>query len=108
MPVFAIAIGLVLALATSAFKQAPKENFDQAFYEYTGPDLTQSNIQDINNYVRSTNTCSGTKNVCGVLLNTDTGTGNPPNSSEFAAESSNLWASQQNHSAADGNIVMKR
>lgn len=108
IPVFAIAMGLVLAMATSGFKEGPKGNLDLTFYQYTGSDFSQSNIQDINNYVKSTNSCSGTQNVCGVLLATDTGTGNPPNSTEFSAESSNLWASQQNHAAADPNIVMKR
>jgi hypothetical protein len=108
IPAFAIAMGLVLAMATSAFKEVPKGNFDLTFYEYTGSDFSQTNIQNINNYVKSTNTCSGTRNVCGVLLATDTGTGNPPNSTEFSAESSNLWTSQQTHTAADPNIVMKR
>ena len=108
IPSFAIAIGLVLAMATSAFKEVSKGPVSLTFYEYTGSDFSQPNIQNINNYARSTNSCSGTKNVCGVLLSTDTGTGNPPNSTEFSAESSNLWTSQQNHAAADPNIVMKR
>jgi hypothetical protein len=108
IPSFAIAIGLVLAMATSGFKEMPKGNMSLTFYEYTGPDFSQSNIQDINKYVRSSNTCSGSRNVCGVLLTTDTGAGNPPNSTEFSAESSNLWTSEQNHAAADPNIVMKR
>lgn len=108
IPLFAIVLGLVLAMATSGFKEGPKGNLDLSFYQYTGSDFSQSKIQDINNYVRSTNSCSGTQNVCGVLLATDTGTGNQPNSTEFSAESSNLWASQQGHAAADPYIVMKR
>jgi hypothetical protein len=108
IPAFAIVMGLVLAMATSGFKEGPKGNLDLTFYQYTGSDFSQTNIQDINKYVKSTNTCSGTQNVCGVLLATDTGTGNPPISTEFSAESSNLWASQQSHAAADPYIVMKR
>jgi hypothetical protein len=107
IPSFAIAIGLALAMATSGFREGPKGNLDLTFYEYTGSDFSQTNIQDINKYVRSTNSCSGSRNVCGILLATDNGVGNPPNSTEFSAESSNLWTSQQNHAAADPNVVMK-
>ncbi|MGN6804011.1 MAG: DUF6520 family protein [Ginsengibacter sp.] len=53
MPVFAIALGLVLALATSAFKQAPKDQngVDTYLFEY---DISQpydvSHVQDKANW----------------------------------------------------------
>ena|SRR3569623_382807 len=107
IPAFAIAMGLALAMATSAFKEVPKGNQNQYYYEYQGPDFTKTNIQDANNYVRTTLSCSGSTNVCGVFLSIDEGTGNPPDPTDFSTESSNLWTSQQNHLAADGNIKMK-
>jgi hypothetical protein len=107
IPSFAIAIGLVLAMATSGFREVPKENLNQYYYAYQGPDFTKTNIQDPDNYTRTTLSCSGTTNVCGVLLSIDEGTGNPPDATDFSTESSNLWTSQQNHSAADPNIKMK-
>jgi len=107
IPLFAIAMGLVLAMATSGFKEVPKGNVNAYFYKYQGPDFTKTNIQDANNYVRTTLSCSGVTNVCGVFLTIDEGTGNPPDATDFSTESSNLWASQQGHSPADGNIKMK-
>ena len=107
MPAFAIAIGLALAMATSAFKEAPKANVNQYYYEYLGPDFTQANIQDADNYTRTSLSCSGTHNVCGVFLSVDEGIGNPPDPTDFSTEKSNLWTSQQNQSPADPNIKMK-
>jgi hypothetical protein len=107
MPVFAIALGLVLAFTTSGFREVPRENTNPYFYEYQGPDFSKDNIQDANNYVRTSLSCSGSTNVCGVFLSIDEGTGNPPDATDFSSESSNLWTSQQNHVAADTNIKMK-
>jgi hypothetical protein len=107
IPAFAIAIGLALAMVTSAFKEVPKENINPYYYEYQGPDFTKDNIQDPANYTRASLSCSGSSNVCGVLLSVDEGTGNPPDATDFSTESSNLWASQSTHAAADGNIKMK-
>lgn len=107
MPAFAIIMGLALAMATSAFKEVPKGNQNAYYYEYQGPDFTKTNIQDAGNYTRTTLSCSGTHNVCGVFLSVDEGTGNPPDPTDFSTESSNLWTSQQNQSPADLNIKMK-
>lgn len=107
IPAFAIAIGLALAMATSAFKENVKGNQNPYYYEYQGPDFTKANIQDANNYTRTSLSCSGATNVCGVFLSVDEGTGNPPDASDFSTESSNLWTSQQNHSPADLNIKMR-
>ncbi len=107
IPAVALAIGLVLAMATSGFKEGPSKNTNQYYYAYNGPDFTQTSIQAASNYTRTTLSCSGSKNVCGVFLSVDEGTGNPPDATDFSTESSNLWASQQGHSPADLNIKMK-
>jgi hypothetical protein len=107
IPVFAIAMGLVLAMVTSGFKEEPKGNQNPYFYEYRGSDFSNTNIQKPTNYIRASESCSGSLNVCGVYLNVDTGQGNPANSTDFSSESSNLLTSQQNHAPADGNIKMK-
>jgi hypothetical protein len=107
IPAFAIAMGLVLALATSGFKEGPSKNTNQYYYAYDGPDFTKTNIQEAGNYTRTTLSCSGTHNVCGVFLSVDEGTGNPPDPTDFSTESSNLWTSQQTQSPADLNIKMK-
>lgn len=107
IPAFAIVMGLALAMATSAFKEVPKGNQNPYYYEYQGPDFTKTNVQDANNYTRTSLSCSGATNICGVFLSIDAGTGNPPDATDFSTESSNLWTSQQNHSPADLNIEMK-
>jgi hypothetical protein len=101
---FIPAIAIILALATSAFTAKKTSG---AFYQYTSSSHAQSDIQNVNNYVRADVSCGGSDNVCGVTLATDEGTGNAPDPTEFSAESTNLWASQQNNSAADANISMK-
>jgi|SRR5665213_826931 len=107
IPSFAVATGLAMAMATSAFREVPKESINPYFYEYQGPNFTQANIQDVDNYARTSSSCSGSTNVCGVFLSMDEGTGNPPNTTDFSSESSNLWTSQQNHHPADVNIKLK-
>lgn len=108
IPLFAIAIGLVLAVATSGFKEKSKDNMALTFYKYVGPDLSQSNIQEVTLYIQAANSCSGRHDVCGVFLATDNGPGNNPDPAEFAAESTDLWASQQDQvSSAPGIIIMK-
>lgn len=107
LPVFAVAIGLVLAMATSSFKEAPKAGQNQFFYEYVGTDFSQNNIQEPGNYIRATGSCSGFDDVCGVFLTTDQGLGNPADASDFSSEKQSLLASQKNHIAADDNISMQ-
>lgn len=106
-PAFAIALGMVLAVATSGFKEAPKANQNPYFYEYAGSDFSEQKIEDPDNYIRSGLSCSGSYDVCGVFLSTDQGLGNPADPSDFSNELSNLWTSQQNHTAADINISMQ-
>ncbi len=107
MPLFAIAMGLVLALATSGFKEAPVIGQNPYFYEYVGSDFSQKKIEDPGNYIRATNGCSGSYDVCGVFLTSDEGIGNPADPSDFSSELGNLWLSQQNHSAASQNVTMQ-
>lgn len=108
IPAFAIAIGLALAMATSAFKEAPGVHQNPYYYQYNGGNFTMTNIQDPNNYIRTTLSCTGSTNVCGVFLSIDEGSGNPPDATDFSTESGNLWTSQQNHAPADLNIKMKK
>ena len=55
MPAFAIAIGLVLAMATSGFKEGPKnKSGDQLFtFQYnppSGTDYSTTSVQDVNKW----------------------------------------------------------
>lgn len=77
------------------------------FYVYTSASTSQADIQNINNYVAASDPCSGSSDVCGVTLPTAHTLGTTPVPSEFNAEKSNLWLSQQNNTAEDGNISMK-
>ena|ERR1700761_942459 len=97
---------IVIAISASAFttKRATSN-----FYEYTGLTYNKSDIQNINNYVASSSDpCNpADANVCGVTLTTAKTDGDTPVPSEFDAEESNLWTSQQNSSPADVHITMK-
>lgn len=100
-------VAILMALSFSAFTSAKRATSN--FYVYTSGSLLQSDIQNINNYVASSaDPCSGSDNVCGVTLNTARNVGQTPVSTEFNAEKANLWSSQQNHAAQDGNIGMKQ
>jgi hypothetical protein len=77
------------------------------FYEYKSSSLLQADIQNINNYEAESDGCSGSTNVCGVTLSTAHTIGSTPVASEFNAEKPNLWLSQENNTAEDGNISMK-
>jgi hypothetical protein len=94
---------MVLAFGLNAFTVKPTGTF----YKYTSTSHAQADIQNIANYSRVGASCVSGPNVCGVVLATNEGAGNPPDADEFAAESDNLWTSQQNGSAADGSIDMK-
>jgi hypothetical protein len=104
-----IALGLIvgaMAISFSAFTNAKR--LTSNFYEYQSASHLQPDIQNINNYTATaSDPCSATTNVCGVTLPTAHNIGATPVSSEFNTEKSNLWTSQQDNSAADGNIGMK-
>jgi hypothetical protein len=97
---------IVIAISASAFTTKWTTS---TFFVYTGPDFTQSNIQNINNYAASsTNPCStADANVCGVTLPHAENLGSTPLPADFTAESTNLWTSQQNGSPSDTHITMK-
>ncbi|MFI5161235.1 MAG: hypothetical protein ACHQHN_08150 [Sphingobacteriales bacterium] len=104
-----IALGLLvgaMAIGFSAFTGAKK--LTSNFYEYTSSSVQKADIQNINNYVATAaDPCSGTTDVCGVTLATAHNVGTTPDPGEFSAEQDNLWASQDDGLAADGNIGMK-
>lgn len=100
LPAFAIA----LALGTSAFTA---QKTTGVFYRYTSSSLLEADIKNIANYEQNSASCTPGINVCGVQLATDNGEESQPEEAEFAIERNNLWASQQNSSAANGNISMK-
>ena len=80
MPVFAIAIGLVLALATSAFKQVPKDqNIDPLFYfQFNGSNGQEdqpSQWSEISQSVYDLSACSETFRGCMLATTSVTGSG---------------------------------
>lgn len=77
------------------------------FYKFNGPSLTQGEIQDYTNYDRATLSCTGSDDVCGVELPTNTGIGNDPVESEFDVFKTDLWTSQQQHAAQEPEIKME-
>jgi hypothetical protein len=70
MPVFAIAIGLVLAMATSAFKEGTKDVNTKfsTWYEFTGNPSIMSDVLDNSKYEYTSGTkpCNGASDICGV------------------------------------------
>ncbi|GGH12095.1 DUF6520 family protein [Mucilaginibacter phyllosphaerae] len=101
IPVIAIA----MAFGTSAFTA---KRATSTFFRYQGATRSQTDIQNISNYVaQASNPCNDVVNVCGVTLSTAKNIGSNPATSEFNAEKSNLWLSQQNHAPADGSISME-
>lgn len=98
-------LAIMIAFGASAFTVKPTSS---NFYEYTSGSLAKADIQNINNYVAtSPNPCGGATNVCGVKLTTAHSLGATPVASEFSAEETNLWASQQDNAPQDDNIGMK-
>lgn len=77
-PVFAIALGLVLAMATSGFKEEPmkQNNLVMHTFEYTAPggSYSQANVQDETNwvYTASTARCNDQKEkACRIFVTDD-------------------------------------
>ncbi|MBD1395144.1 DUF6520 family protein [Mucilaginibacter glaciei] len=98
-------IAIIMAIGSSAFTA---KKTTSTFFRYQGATRTQTDIQNISNYVAQSGTpCSDVVNVCGVTLSTAKNIGSNPATSEFNAEKANLWLSQQNHSPADGAIGME-
>lgn len=85
IPLFAIAIGLVLALATSGFRtekiSAPDGRVVTTWFEFTGSDPT--NLSQVKNYLNYTyddgQPCSGlTNKICAVETEGTAQTGQHP------------------------------
>jgi hypothetical protein len=98
------ALAIAFAFASSAFTA---KRGTSSFYLYTQSTFTQSQVQDISNYVAADNSCSDGDNVCGVQLTTAHTDGTTPVASEFNAEKGNLWLSQENSTPEDSNISMQ-
>jgi len=101
------AAAVALALSFSAFTSAKKVTSN--FFEYTSSSLTESAIKNRANYQAASSdaACTASQNVCGVVLATAKDIGTLPDATEFSSQTSDLWASQQAHSPANGDIEMK-
>jgi hypothetical protein len=99
-------LAIVIAISASAFTT---KHATSNFYIYTSGSVAQADIQNINNYLASSSDpCTATDaNVCGVTLSTAHTDGTTPVVSEFNAEKTDLWTSQQNGTRADNKIGMK-
>ncbi|MFC0513119.1 DUF6520 family protein [Mucilaginibacter angelicae] len=102
---FIPAAAIVMAIGSSAFTA---KRTTSNFFLYQGTTHSQTDIQNINNYVASaTDPCNDVANVCGLTLSTAKNVGSTPTPAEFNAEKTNLWTSQQNHAPADAAIAME-
>lgn len=102
---------LVLAIGASAFtskKASVKSPATLYFFEYTSSSTSQAAIQNIANYARESLSCSGSHQVCGVFLPTDKPVGQQPVASEFNAEKSDLWDSEQAQTSVDPATIKMR
>lgn len=106
-----VLIALVCGISLTAFtgrhtvKQPAATGF---FYEYTSASTAQADIQNINNYERSTSSCGGGAHVCGVFLPTDKALGQAPVPSEFNAQKVDLWDSEQNGQSTNPGVIEMR
>lgn len=101
------ALAIMLAVGSSAFTA---KRTTSNFFEYQGPDYSQTNIQTASNYkaVASSDQCDDVTNVCGVILETPKTLGQSPDAGQFNAEAAALWASESGHSGpTDDAILMK-
>lgn len=110
MSLFA-AVAIIMGIAASAFttKEVPAKSSNlQYFYEYTSSSTAQSDIQNIANYARASDDCTGSNHVCGVYLPTNKPLGQQPVASEFNAEKSDLWDSEQAGASVDPGVIKMR
>lgn len=107
--VFAV-IAIVMGIAVSAFtEKSPVTSPDTLyFYEYTSSSTAQADIQNIANYQRETESCGGGDHVCGVFLPTNKPSGQQPVASEFNAEKSDLWDSEDAGTSVDPALIKMR
>ena len=79
IPVFAIAIGLALAMAASGFKEVPKTDPVYSF-EFTPPtqnDYSDEAVMDVSNwdYTSDNNQCGGAQRACKITVTSGFKTG---------------------------------
>lgn len=108
--VIALVVSIGFAFGFYGLKQKPALPDAKAtgyFYRYVLTTYTEAQIKDISNYVRSEVGCEPGEHVCGVILPTDTGSGQQPNSTEFDAVKNDLWSSEVNGAAQLTTISMR-
>lgn len=107
MAVAALAIAVSYGLMSFGEGKQSSDSQTGYFYEYTSSSTDREDIENINNYQRSSVSCEGDEHVCGVLLPTDNGLGNPPLQTEFDPLVDDLWNSEQSGSATHPQVIMK-
>jgi hypothetical protein len=101
----AIMLAIALAWGTSSYK-TPKVN--SYFYQFNGDPTNETQVKSASEYTRVTTACSSDAgSLCGIYLPTDEGLGNPPSTSDFNPNQSQLWTSAQSGTAAASNIEMR-
>lgn len=82
MPAFAIAIGLGLAMATSAFKEVPITDpvYSFVFNPPSGTDFSDDAVMDLSNwqYTSDNDQCSGATRACKITVTSGYKTGSSP------------------------------
>lgn len=78
------------------------------FFKYNSSSLLKADIQNRSNYIRTSESCGGTQNVCGVYLTTNKPANQPPDATEFDAVKDDLWTSQNNHASVDTIIIIMK
>lgn len=103
-------IAIVMGIASSAFtaKSPVKSPATLYFYQYTSSSTAQADIQNIANYQRAPESCGGGDHVCGVFLSTNKPSGQQPVVSEFDAEKSDLWESEDAGTSVDPALIKMR
>jgi hypothetical protein len=108
------AVALVFTtLFTFAFKSVAHKNATLAkragfFYQYNGPNYSEEEIRKVANYERSENSCEDGENLCGVILSSDPSGTDQPVTSELNAIADELWASQQNGSSINQDVILMK
>lgn len=80
LPLFAIAIGLALAMATSGFREGPETVFSFVFVAPGGTDFSDDAVMDEANwdYTSDNNQCTGFVKACKITTGSSYVTGSSP------------------------------
>lgn len=103
--VSAIMFAIALAFGISSYKTTEVDSY---FYQFNGDPTNESQVKDASEYTRVASACSSDQGtLCGIFLPTDEGLGNPPLTSEFDPNQSQLWNSAQSEVATSSIIEMR-